>query len=242
MKIEQAIILSGGKGTRLKDVVSNVPKPMAEINNIPFLTYLIRYLKQKGIKSITLSTGYLSEKIIDYYKDSFEGVNLNYAIEKYPLGTGGAICFALEKTTDEDVLVLNGDSFIEFSLDNFYKFHKENNSTLSFLLKEMENFSRYGRVEIKNNRIVEFKEKTFCQKGLINTGVYLLKRTIFNSMEKEIENFSFEKDYIEPNIKNEDFFGYITNGYFIDIGLPEDYKKAQKEFLDIWKQKYQEHK
>ena len=133
MKIQEAIILAGGQGTRLKSVVADIPKPLAPINNIPFLTYLICFLKQQDIKHIVLSVGYRWEMIKEIYGDSYEGLKISYAIEQMPLGTGGGIALSLEKTYEKDILILNGDSFIDFELKKFYEFHKANRRyTLSF--------------------------------------------------------------------------------------------------------------
>jgi D-glycero-alpha-D-manno-heptose 1-phosphate guanylyltransferase len=234
MKIQEAIILAGGKGTRLRSVVSDIPKPLAPINNIPFLTYLIRFLKQQDIKHIVLSVGYRWEMIKEIYGNKYEGIEISYAIEETPLGTGGGIALALEKTTLEDILILNGDSFIDFDLKKFYEFHKSKNATISFVLKEMIDFERYGSVELKDNKITAFCEKRFMNKGLINAGAYIAKRNIFKDLNIP-KKFSFEQDYLEKRVKEGYFYGYKTNGYFIDIGVPEDYNKAQIDFKEIWK-------
>lgn len=234
MKIQEAIILAGGQGRRLKSVVADIPKPLAPINNIPFLTYLICFLKQQDIKHIVLSVGYRWEMIKEIYGDSYEGLKISYAIEQMPLGTGGGIALSLEKTYEEDILILNGDSFIDFELKKFYEFHKANNSTLSFVLKDMKDFERYGSVDVKEDRIIAFCEKKLIKQGLINAGVYIAKRDIFKGLNLPYK-FSFEKDYLEQKVSEGLFFGYTTKGYFIDIGIPEDYNKAQIDFKDIWK-------
>ena len=234
MKIEEAIILAGGKGTRLRSVVFDMPKPLAPINNIPFLSYLIQFLKKQGVKHIILSVGYKWEMIKEIYGNSFEGININYAVEETPLGTGGGIALALRETKQDDILILNGDSFINFDLKAFYEFHKSKNATISFVLKEMIDFERYGSVELKDNKITAFCEKRFMKKGLINAGVYLAKREIFEGLNLG-DKFSFEQDYLEKKVMQGIFFGYTTKGYFIDIGIPEDYNKAQIDFKEIWK-------
>jgi len=234
MKLEEAIILAGGKGTRLRSVVSDMPKPLAPINNIPFLTYIIHFLKKEGIKHIVLSVGYKWEMIKEIYGNSYEGINISYAVEETALGTGGGIALALKETKQDDILILNGDSFIDFNLNDFYLFHKKENSRLSFVLKEMKDFERYGSVEVNDNKIIEFKEKKFITQGFINAGAYIAKRDIFNGLNLP-ERFSFEQDFLEKKVSEGYFYGYKTNGYFIDIGIPEDYNKAQIDFKDIWK-------
>ena len=138
MKLEEAIILAGGMGTRLKGIISDMPKPLAPINGIPFLTYLIKFLKQEGIKHIVLSVGYRWEMIKEIYGDMFEGIDISYAIEEEPLGTGGGIALALRKTTKEDILILNGDSFIDFDLKTFYDFHKKEKCCFKLCFKRNE--------------------------------------------------------------------------------------------------------
>ncbi len=234
MNINEAIILAGGQGTRLKSVVADIPKPLAPVNNIPFLTYLIRFLKQQGISHIVLSVGYKWELIKEIYGNSFEGIEISYAVEDTPLGTGGGIALALDKTKEEDVLILNGDSFIDFDLKEFYEFHKANNSEISFVLKEMKDFDRYGSVEVNDRKISAFCEKKFMNRGLINAGAYIVKRDIFREFNPS-KRLSFENDYLEKKVNEGQFFGYTTKGYFIDIGIPEDYYKAQKDFKEIWK-------
>ena len=237
MKLEEAIILAGGKGTRLRSVVSDMPKPLAPINNIPFLTYLIHFLKKEGIKHIVLSVGYKWEMIKEIYGNSYEGIDISYAVEDYPLGTGGGIALALKETKQDDILILNGDSFIDFDLNDFYLFHKKENSRLSFVLKEMKDFERYGSVEVNGNKIIEFKEKKFINQGLINAGAYIAKRNIFDSLNLP-DKFSFEQDYLEKKVNEGYFYGYKTKGFFIDIGVPEDYNslnelvKEQKQIAE----------
>ncbi|MBP1644578.1 MAG: hypothetical protein H6Q16_153 [Bacteroidetes bacterium] len=234
MNINEVIILAGGQGTRLKSVVADIPKPLAPVNNIPFLTYLIRFLKNQGIRHIVLSVGYRWEMIKEIYGNSFEGVEISYAVEETPLGTGGGIALAMDKTKEEDVLILNGDSFIDFDLKEFYEFHRANKATISFVLKEMTDFDRYGSVDVNDNKITAFCEKKFISRGLINAGVYIAKRNIFKEMNHG-NKFSFENDYLEKKVNEGLFFGYTAKGYFIDIGIPEDYYKAQKDFKEIWK-------
>lgn len=234
MKIEEAIILAGGMGTRLKGVIKDMPKPLAPINAKPFLTYIIKNLKVQGIKHIVLSVGYRWEMIKQIYGDIYEGIKISYAIEEKPLGTGGGIALALQLTKQDDILILNGDSFIDFDIRSFYHFHIREKAALSLVLKEMIGFDRYGTVKAIGNKIIEFNEKSYTEKGLINAGAYILKRNIFEGLSLG-ERFSFEKDYLEKEVEKGMFYGFRTSGYFIDIGIPEDYNKAQIDFKEIWK-------
>lgn len=230
--LQEAIILAGGFGTRLQSVVNDVPKPMAPINNEPFLNYLFDYLKHYQIKHVVLSTGYLSEKIINYYKTEFNGIRISYTTEKVPLGTGGGIRLALEKCTTSNVLVLNGDSFFDIDIESYTIKHNSSNAQYSLALREIDNASRYGTIKLgKANSIIAFKEKDGIEhSGLINGGVYILNRELFLNQTQENGAFSIEKDFYESRNSELNIFGFKYEGYFIDIGIPEDYKKAQDDF------------
>ncbi|HET6244840.1 MAG: NTP transferase domain-containing protein [Bacteroidetes bacterium] len=229
--IKEAIILAGGLGTRLQSVVSDVPKPMAPVNGKPFLEYLVRYLLKFGIQKIIFSVGYKSEAIVEYFGTYFENITIVYAKEEEPLGTGGGLKKAIEKCTTENVLILNGDTFLELDLNEFYNFHQLENADISLCLRNMINTSRYGTVKINDQkRVIAFQEKTGENtQGLINGGVYIFRRKKFNAFDLP-EKFSLEKDFFEPNLKNLTIIGYTGSGYFIDIGIPEDYQKAQIDF------------
>ena len=222
----EVIILAGGKGTRLSDVVSDVAKPMAPINGKPFLYYLFHWLKNYPVEKVILSTGYLSESIADYFGTSFCGIPIEYVIEEKPLGTGGAIIFALRKTKGSNILIINGDTYFPININSFYSFHIDNKHLFSVALKQMQNFSRYGSVECQDNSILKFNEKKFCQEGLINGGIYLINRKYINSKQVP-EVFSLEKEIMEKEAGSDILKGKIFNDIFIDIGIPEDYHKAK---------------
>ena len=190
--IKEAIILAGGKGTRLQSVVSNVPKPMALIGEKPFLMLLLQYLQSQGIEKVVLSVGYMYEIIQETFGESFNGLSISYSIESEPLGTGGAIAKAMTMIESQTVLVLNGDSFIKIDLEEIERKipTSENHSLL--VLKEMNNVSRYGSVVLKDEVITAFEEKQFKEKALINAGVYVLNKDIFKDKNLP-EKFSFEK-------------------------------------------------
>lgn len=230
--LKEAIILAGGFGTRLQSVISDVPKPMAPINNEPFLNYVFTYLKHYRIEHVVLSTGYLSEKIIDYYKDKFKGIKITYAKEETPLGTGGGIRFALEKCNTNDVLVLNGDSFFDVDINKHYKNHVFKQADCTLALRKVDNAARYGTIILGNlHSIKNFKEKDNIEQiGLINGGVYILNKNTYLKNTTANSSFSIEKDFYEKKITELEMFGFEYEGYFIDIGIPEDYKQAQLDF------------
>lgn len=221
----EAIVLAGGFGTRLREVVSDVPKPMAPVNGKPFLEYLLKDLSKKGIKHAILAVGYKKEIIKEYFKNRYENIEITYSEELTPLGTGGAIKKAIKLTKEEDIFIINGDTFFDVDLKRMKEFHTENKSTLTVTVKEMENFDRYGSLAIKENKIIEFEEKKTKDKGKINGGIYLIKKDLLNRVEKE--SFSFEKEVLED--KRIEKHSYESKGYFIDIGIPEDYYRIIKK-------------
>jgi D-glycero-alpha-D-manno-heptose 1-phosphate guanylyltransferase len=225
----EAIILAGGLGTRLRSVVSDVPKCMAPVNGIPFIHFVITYLKKEGAERFILSLGYKSEMIVDYVNKTFPNLDIEYAIEDSPLGTGGAIKLACKKVKSSDVIIMNGDTLFNINLKDLSEFHTGRKADFTVALKEMRNFSRYGSVEIdKDYAVKAFHEKSFCEKGFINGGVYVLNIKSFTS-EGLPDIFSFEKDFLEKNTGRKKFYGLECDYYFIDIGIPEDFERAQKE-------------
>lgn len=230
--INEAIILAGGLGTRLRSVVSDVPKCMAPVAGKPFLDYIIEYFQKGGIDNFIFSVGYKHEVIEEHLKKNHPYLNYKISLENEPLGTGGAIQFACKKTSAKNVLVCNGDTFYKIDLKEFSQFHESLNGACTLALKPMHYFDRYGVVELNEDCTVKsFKEKQYYTTGLINGGVYVLNVTEFLN-ESLPEKFSFEKDYLEKSVKeNKDqkIFGMIQDAYFIDIGIPGDYQKAAEE-------------
>jgi len=223
----KAVILAGGFGTRLQSVVKDVPKPMADINKRPFLEYLLERLISANVTEVVLSVGYKQDIIKNYFKDKYKSIDILYASEDKPLGTGGALKKSLKLlNTKENVLVLNGDTFYNLDIKKFYQSALLNNLTLS--LKPMQNFDRYGSVEIEGECISSFREKSYVDKGLINAGVYLMKSNLLESVKEEL--FSFE-DFLQ---EQKCIHYYVEDSYFVDIGIPQDYKKAQIDFKELF--------
>jgi D-glycero-alpha-D-manno-heptose 1-phosphate guanylyltransferase len=229
--ITEAIVLAGGFGTRLQKVVQDIPKPMAPILGRPFLEFQLNYLKSFGIKKVIFSVGYLSEQIITHFKNHFQGIDIDYAVEETPLGTGGGILKSFSLVSGAEALVVNGDTLFEVDLHGFYAAHQKSNSLFSIALRQLEEVGRYGSVMINaDNRICKFAEKgLFSGAGLINGGVYLIHHDFFRNNILP-ERFSMEKDVFEPLVNHRAFYGFPFNAYFLDIGIPEDYQKAQDEF------------
>jgi D-glycero-alpha-D-manno-heptose 1-phosphate guanylyltransferase len=225
----EAVILAGGMGTRLRSVVSNVPKCMAPVAGNPFLYYLLTTLEMAGFTHIILSLGYKHE-VIEEWIDTFPtSMKISSVIEDRPLFTGGAVKLALTKAEGKEVFILNGDTFLGTDYAGMLQVHLATQANATLALKEMHDFDRYGLVDIEpaTNRILQFREKQFCHSGLINGGVYLLNR---NELDSYPEKFSLEKDYFEKTVSSHILSGYISEGYFIDIGIPEDYERAQTDF------------
>ncbi len=230
MKIKEAIVLAGGFGTRLQGVVKDLPKPMAPINDVPFLAYQLNYLKTQGVERIVLSVGYLHETIVEYFNYSYNGMEIDYAIEKDALGTGGGIALALSKIKSDFAFVLNGDTMFRVDLLNMENFHFTQQSDLTLALKKMDNIDRFGSVDIENNKITGFLEKNAKKgAGFINGGIYIMEKNFFEKLNLK-GKFSFEKDCLEIYYKTLNFKGFCSEAYFLDIGIPEDYEKANIEF------------
>ena len=234
MSYPDIIILAGGLGTRLKDEVSNLPKSMAPINGKPFLEYLLNYISNAGFKRVILSTGYLSNHIENYFKDKYRSLEIEYSVESEPLGTGGAINLALKKVTTPYFIVMNGDTFFRINMQHFFERHVEELGKVSIALYEADDAGRYGLIECnENNVITSFTEKSKnAGKGLINGGIYIINTKYFKRI-KHPAVFSIEKDWFQKIVAQGDIKGHVFNDYFLDIGIPSDYKRAQIEFNEF---------
>lgn len=226
--VKEAIILAGGLGTRLRDAVPDLPKCMAPVAGRPFLFYVINYLRSEGIERFIFSLGYKHELIEEYLNDQFSTLDYQCSIEESPLGTGGAIKLACSKATDENILITNGDTLFTINIDKLAKIHTDSAADATLALKPMTDFDRYGIVETaENGRITAFREKQFCNKGNINGGTYLLNVQSFLKNDWPAV-FSFEKEFLETGQHR--LFSSVQDEYFIDIGIPGDYSRAQTEF------------
>lgn len=229
MQIKEAIILAGGLGTRLRDTVPDLPKCMAPVNGTPLIGYVIQYLTHQGIERFIFSLGYRSNAFTQFLSDTLPEKNYTVIIEDEPLGTGGAIRLACRSANDLNVLVVNGDSIFKNNLFDLASLHFSKNADCTLALKPMQHFERYGAVELKeDHHIALFKEKQLVKKGLINAGVYIINVASF-LQEQLPEKFSFEIDYLQKFYTTRNIVGLSQEGYFIDIGIPEDYLRAQIE-------------
>ena len=228
--ITQAIVLAGGLGTRLKPVVADLPKSLAPIAGKPFLAYLLDYAKHQGIEKFIFALGYKTEQLETFVKGYLPEGSYIFSVEEEPLGTGGAIYKACKELSTADTIVLNADTFFGIGFQNLSIIHKLRKAACTLALKPMKSFDRYGAVDIYNQVITGFSEKKFHEAGLINGGVYALSVSSF--LQKTFPAaFSIEKDYLEKEYPKGNILGMVSNAYFIDIGIPEDYQRAQDELV-----------
>jgi len=229
----KAIVLAGGLGTRLSGITTDIPKPMAKIGARPFLEYLLDYLIAQETEVTVLALSYKWEVIYEHFGDEYSGMPLIYSVEDKPLGTGGAIKQALEILPDEETVVLNGDTLFRVDLDDMGNTFRNSGALLSIALKQVSDCGRFGRVEVSDDGVItDFLEKARGGPGWINGGVYMLNRRLFREFPMPAI-FSFEQDLVEPNIEHIRPLAYQSNTYFIDMGVPDDYERAQSEIGNV---------
>jgi D-glycero-alpha-D-manno-heptose 1-phosphate guanylyltransferase len=227
--ITQAVVLAGGLGTRLKTVISDLPKSLAPVAGKPFLTYVLDYAKQQGVEKFIFALGYKTELIEEFVRGYLKKDSYAFSVEEEPLGTGGAIYKACKLADSANTFILNADTFFAVPFAGLSEQHEKQKNSCTLALKPMEAFDRYGVVELNDSQMVTgFSEKKYHDRGLINGGVYALSVDPF--LHKTFpEVFSFEKDYLEKYINQDRIGGLVSDTYFIDIGVPEDYHRAQTE-------------
>lgn len=227
--METAIILAGGFGTRLAAVVSDVPKPMAPVAGRPFLERLLDRLIAQGIRRVVLAVGHKKDIIRAHFGSAYKGVPVQYSEENEPLGTGGAIRQAFTESGVESALVFNGDTYCTLDLGALSAAHRHGGAAATLALVPVEDAGRYGEVQLNATKhIVAFREKNpeHCA-GLINAGIYALNRSVFDLVPGQTK-FSFEQAVLQAHAATQGFVGHIAEGAtFIDIGVPEDYYRAQ---------------
>ena len=232
--VTTAIILAGGLGTRLKKVVQDLPKPMALIRGRPFLEYQMDFWISQGVTKFILSVGYLNHIIIDHFGDSYHTASIDYIVEDEPLGTGGALLLAAQGLT-ETFLVLNGDTFFEVNLNNLIAFHKKQQAELTLSLFKSNQLGRYMEVDLADDgKILSLQSGGNKLTLLANGGVYLVNPSALKRLNyKPYIKSSLENDLLPKFISlGVDLYGFKSSGKFIDIGVPEDYYRAQKNLKD----------
>jgi len=227
----EAIILAGGFGTRLQSRLDGIPKPMVQVAGQPFLQILVDRLVDSGFDRVILSVGHLASVIQDHFGNAWRGVPVDYVVEDAPLGTGGAIRKSMERVSEPEAFVLNGDTWLEVDYRTMNAAHCALRRTITLALAHVPDTSRYGGVELKDDRVAGFIEKGRTGPGWINGGVYILARD-FPWPENLPGRFSFEIDILLPLLPSLNHAVYVSSGRFIDIGVPEDLDRAQAEFRE----------
>jgi NDP-sugar pyrophosphorylase family protein len=221
-----AVILTGGLGTRLRSIVEDRPKVLAEVHHQPFIAYLLEQVIAAGIKRVVLCTGYKGEQIIAAFGNRYHDLDLLYSHEEAPLGTGGALRLAFPLITSDPVLVMNGDSYFKADIRDFCNRHASAEAMASIMLAQVDNTARYGRIEIDPDgpivRIVEKGKNT--APGWINAGIYLFSHEVIQRIPRG-RSVSLEREIL-PQCIGEKFFGFPYQGEFLDIGTPESYRQA----------------
>lgn len=223
-------ILAGGQGTRLKSLLPGQQKVIAKVKEHPFLEYILIQLNNSGFKNVVLCTGHLGNQIQEVFGNNYQNLALLYSREVSALDTAGAVRFALPHLESEDILIMNGDSFYDCDLQSAYDFHLKKGANGTIILTEVDNTSRYGKIELnENDNIVSFEEKAKSKGvGLVNAGIYFIRKSLLLEIPKE-NAISFENE-IFPSWIGKGLYGFETKGRFIDIGTPEAYKKAGEFF------------
>lgn len=221
----EAIVLAGGFGTRLRECLDDIPKPLAPIDGTPFINYILDHLYANGVHRAIISTGYLAETVENSIGGKYRGMTVEYSREDTPLGTGGGIKKALGKCTEDDVVVVNGDSFFDVDLFEMKKVHEKTGYPVTLAAKYIENAYRSGLLNFENGKLCGFLENGVAPSGYINGGIYFIKRNFLECITEE--KFSFEKNVLAN--KNFDIGVFESDGYFIDIGIPEAYRLAEAE-------------
>lgn len=225
----EAIVLAGGLGTRLRGAVPDLPKCMAPVAGKPFIDHVIEEAQKQGVTRFIFALGYKHEIITSHLKKNFSSIPCFISIEDEPLGTGGGILAATSLFEEKHGIILNGDTLFRVNLQQLMNFHIQHKAICTLALKPMQHFNRYGVVKCgTGGHITAFEEKREVEEGLINGGVYALNIPRFRSLGMP-KKFSFEKDFLEASINREPIMGMIHDEYFVDIGIPEDFVKANKE-------------
>lgn len=223
----EVVLLAGGLGTRLHEVTKDrLPKCLALVNDKPFLHYLIDFYLAHGATRFIFALSHHAQMVIDNVNNSYPNLDCEYSVESTPLGTGGAIKQALTYCKEEQVLVINADSFVEYDLKAFIHFANHRNTELSIVCTKVNDISRFGAANIDDdNNIKGFLEKGRQGEGFINAGVYLIKNRA-ELLAQQTKKFSFEEQVLANNAYEKS--AYKTGGLFFDIGTPSDYEGSQR--------------
>ena len=226
----QAIILAGGKGTRLRAEVPDLPKPLAPVDGRPFLEHQMSYWVRQGVDRFILSVGYMAETIIKTIGNRYRSAAVDYAVEDRPLGTGGAVLFAMRRLrANEPFLVVNGDTFFDLPLSDFQRFHHDRNSNWTLGLFRTNDTNRYMGVSLdEDERLIALVAPDQRGEVWANGGVYMISPAALDPVAERFKGETSLEAEIIPTLLalKSAMYGFRHNGRFIDIGLPADYRRA----------------
>lgn len=228
-RCEEVIVLVGGLGTRLRDVVPDLPKPMAPVAGRPFLAYLLDQFVHGGMRRAILATGHMAEKVERVIGRRWQGMEVVYSREAEPLGTGGAIRHAMQLLSGDAVHLANGDTFVRVDLHKLEDFTRASHLPIGMALAWVSDSARYGAVEVEAGRVVGFQEKGSSAPGYINAGTYFLTSDGIAELPP-VKNYSFETKVLRPKALAGKVAAFGNSSDFIDIGIPDDYRRAQDLF------------
>lgn len=226
MHADEVIILVGGLGTRLRAVVADVPKPLAQVAGRPFLAWVLDHLASQRIRRCILATGYLSDKVEHAIGATWAGMQVTYSVEEFPLGTGGAVAQAVNLLQGDSVHVLNGDTFLRYSLAALESITRTKQAELGLALASVNDVSRYGAVTVADGQVQRFQEKGGTGAGFVNAGSYYLTREALAALPRH-GSFSLETEVLLPAVAKSTVAALTSTAEFIDIGVPSDYERAQ---------------
>lgn len=220
-----AAILAGGLGTRLRSVLPDRQKVVAQVGGKPFLSYLLAWLEASGVGEVVLCAGYRAGDLREVVGSRHGGMKIHHSVEPSPLGTGGALRHARPFLSSDPVLVMNGDSFCPVDLPRLLSWHGERKSLATMVVVEVPDTGRYGAVELDDRgEIVAFREKGGSGRGVVNAGIYLLSRFVVDRLP-DTTPLSLEQE-VFPHLIGRGLHGYPVPGPFVDIGVPSDLARA----------------
>ncbi|WP_243368744.1 nucleotidyltransferase family protein [Fundidesulfovibrio soli] len=232
MQLDEAVILAGGLGTRLRSEVADLPKVMAPINGRPFLEYQLAHLAKKGFRRVILAVSYLRETVMEHFKSEFAGLRIDYSVEISPLGTGGGLRQALSQVEGAAAFAFNGDTYFDVDYAGMERqWLDASGAGVSMALRSLSDAKRYGMCRINNGRVVGFAAGGGNEPGFVNGGCYILPRDVFGGFSLP-QTFSFEADFLEAHADSLRPMAFLesSDNFFIDIGVPETYRLAQGLF------------
>jgi D-glycero-alpha-D-manno-heptose 1-phosphate guanylyltransferase len=230
MRCDEVIILAGGFGTRLQSVVREVPKPLAPVAGRPFLAWVLDHLAASGMRRCILATGHLASMIEDAIGQRWAGMQIDYSVEQVPLGTGGAVAQAAARLQGEAAHIVNGDTFLYYRPEALELATHAKGVEMGIALAHVDDVSRYGAVVVEDGLVKAFREKGGSGPGLINAGCYYMTRSALLVLQAEATPFSLETEVLYPGAAAGSIAALSDATGFIDIGVPEDYARAQTLF------------